>query len=258
MVLMIMNNDLFNLDGKVAIITGAARGLGRSMAVGLAKFGAHVVITDVIDTSDTLEEIKKFDDQSFDLQVDVSDESDVETMIKKTVDHFGSIDIFVNNAGILKTANAEDFSEEDWKKVIDVNLNGVFLCSQAAGKQMIEQKSGKIINISSIAGLSGYASSVAYSTSKAGVISLTKTLAAEWGKHNIQVNAICPGVFATDMTEDYLKDKDFKEMIKTKVPLSRYATSDELISTIIYLASKASDYMTGHALVIDGGWTSAL
>ena len=253
-----MNNDLFNLDGKVAIITGAARGLGRSMAVGLAKFGAHVVITDVIDTSDTLEEIKKFDDQSFDLQVDVSDESDVETMIKKTVDHFGSIDIFVNNAGILKTANAEDFSEEDWKKVIDVNLNGVFLCAQAAGKQMIEQKSGKIINISSIAGLSGYASSVAYSTSKAGVISLTKTLAAEWGKHNIQVNAICPGVFATDMTEDYLKDKDFKEMIKTKVPLSRYATSDELISTIIYLASKASDYMTGHALVIDGGWTSAL
>ncbi len=253
-----MNNDLFNLDGKVAIITGAARGLGRSMAVGLAKFGAHVVITDVIDTSDTLEEIKKFDDQSFDLQVDVSDESDVETMIKKTVDHFGSIDIFVNNAGILKTANAEDFSEEDWKKVIDVNLNGVFLCAQAAGKQMIEQKSGKIINISSIAGLSGYASSVAYSTSKAGVISLTKTLAAEWGKHNIQVNAICPGVFATDMTEDYLKDKDFKEMIKTKVPLSRYATSDELIGTIIYLASNASDYMTGHALVIDGGWTSAL
>jgi len=253
-----MNNDLFNLEGKVAIITGAARGLGRSMAVGLAKFGAHVVITDVIDTSDTLEEIKKFDDQSFDLQVDVSDESDVETMIKKTVDNFGSIDIFVNNAGILKTANAEDFSEEDWKKVIDVNLNGVFLCAQAAGKQMIEQKSGKIINISSIAGLSGYASSVAYSASKAGVISLTKTLAAEWGKHNIQVNAICPGVFATNMTEDYLKDEDFKEMIKTKVPLSRYAKSDELIGTIIYLASNASDYMTGHALVIDGGWTSAL
>lgn len=258
MVLMTMNNDLFNLDGKVAIITGAARGLGKSMAIGLAKFGAHVVITDVIDTSDTLEEINKYDDQSIDLQVDVSDESDVETMIKKTVDHFESIDIFVNNAGILKTANAEDFSEDDWKKVIDVNLNGVFLCAQAAGKQMIEQQSGKIINISSIAGLSGYASSVAYSASKAGVISLTKTLAAEWGKHNIQVNAICPGVFATDMTEDYLKDKDFKEMIKTKVPLSRYAKSDELIGTIIYLASNASDYMTGHALVIDGGWTSAL
>ncbi|HMA83648.1 MAG TPA: SDR family NAD(P)-dependent oxidoreductase [Candidatus Thermoplasmatota archaeon] len=255
---MTMNNDLFNLDGKVAIITGAARGLGKSIAVGLAKFGAHVVITDVIDTSGTLEEIKKFDDQSFDLQVDVSDESDVETMIKKTIDHFGSIDILVNNAGILKTANAEDFSEDDWKKVIDVNLNGVFLCAQAAGKQMIEQKSGKIINISSIAGLSGYASSVAYSASKAGVISLTKTLAAEWGKHNIQVNAICPGVFATNMTEDYLKDEDFKEMIKTKVPLSRYAKSDELIGTIIYLASNASDYMTGHALVIDGGWTSAL
>lgn len=253
-----MNQEIFNLDGKVAIITGAARGLGKSMAVGLARYGAHVVITDVIDTKDTLMEIKEYDDQSFDLQVDVSNKSEVEQMIKKTVDQFGSIDIFVNNAGILKSANAEDFSEKDWKKVIDVNLNGVFLCAQAAGKQMIEQQSGKIINVSSIAGLSGYASSAAYSASKAGVISITKTLAAEWGKHNIQINAICPGVFATDMTADYLKDDEFKEMIKTNVPLGRYATPDELMGTIIYLASNASDYMTGHALVIDGGWTAAL
>ena len=253
-----MNQEIFNLDGKVAIITGAARGLGKSMAVGLARYGAHVVITDVIDTKYTLMEIKEYDDQSFDLQVDVSNKSEVEQMIKKTVDQFGSIDIFVNNAGILKSANAEDFSEKDWKKVIDVNLNGVFLCAQAAGKQMIEQQSGKIINVSSIAGLSGYASSAAYSASKAGVISITKTLAAEWGKHNIQINAICPGVFATDMTADYLKDDEFKEMIKTNVPLGRYATPDELMGTIIYLASNASDYMTGHALVIDGGWTAAL
>jgi 2-dehydro-3-deoxy-D-gluconate 5-dehydrogenase len=253
-----MNKEIFNLDGKVAIITGAARGLGKSMAVGLARHGAHVVITDVIDTKDTLMEIKEYDDQSFDLQVDVSNKSEVEQMIKKTVDQFGSIDIFVNNAGILKSANAEDFSEKDWKKVIDVNLNGVFLCAQAVGKQMIKQQFGKIINVSSIAGLSGYASSVAYSASKAGVISITKTLAAEWGKHNIQINAICPGVFATDMTADYLKDDEFKEMIKTKVPLGRYASSDELMGTIIYLASNASDYMTGHALVIDGGWTAAL
>lgn len=253
-----MNQEIFNLDGKVAIITGAARGLGKSMAVGLARYGAHVVITDVIDTKDTLMEIKEYDDQSFDLQVDVSNKSEVEQMIKKTVDQFGSIDIFVNNAGILKSANAEDFSEKDWKKVIDVNLNGVFLCAQAAGKQMIEQQSGKIINVSSIAGLSGYASSAAYSASKAGVISITKTLAAEWGKHNIQINAICPGVFATDMTADYLKDDEFKEMIKTNVPLGRYATPDELMGTIIYLASNASDYMTGHALIIDGGWTAAL
>lgn len=258
MVLMVMNEDTFNLDGKIAIITGAARGLGKSMAIGLAKYGAHVVITDVIDTSETLKEIKKFDKKAFDLQVDVSDKSNVEKMIEKTVDTFGSIDILVNNAGILKTADAEDFSENDWKKVIDVNLNGVFLCAQAAGKQMIKQKSGKIINISSIAGLSGYASSIAYSASKAGVISLTQTLAAEWGKYNINVNAICPGVFATDMTADYLKDDQFKNMIKTNVPLGRYAESDELIGTIIYLASDAANYVTGHSLIIDGGWVAGL
>jgi NAD(P)-dependent dehydrogenase (short-subunit alcohol dehydrogenase family) len=123
---------------------------------------------------------------------------------------------------------------------------------------MIKQKTGKIINISSIAGLSGYASSVPYSASKAGVISLTKTLAAEWGKYNINVNAICPGVFATDMTDDYLKDKQFINMIKTKVPFARYAEPEEIVGTVVYLASKASDYMTGHSVVIDGGWTASL
>jgi len=178
--------------------------------------------------------------------------------VKKTVDLFGSIDVLVNNAGILKTANAEDFSEEDWKQVIEVNLTGLFLCAKTAGKQMIKQKSGKIINISSIAGLSGYASSAPYSASKAGVISLTKTLAAEWGKHNVIVNAVCPGVFATDMTEDYLKDEQFQNMIQSNVPLGRYAEPEEIIGTIVYLASNASDYMTGHSLVIDGGWVAGL
>jgi len=253
-----MDHELFNLNGKTAIITGAARGLGKSMAIGLAKFGAHVVVTDIIETDETVKEIKKYDDQAFGLHVDISKKSDVEKMIDETVKRFDSIDIFVNNAGILKTANAEDFSEEDWKKVIDVNLNGVFLCAQAAGKQMIKQKFGKIINISSIAGISGYASSAPYSASKAGVISLTKTLAAEWGKHNITVNAICPGVFATDMTADYLKDDQFKQMIKSNVPLGRYAKSDELIGTIIYLSSDASNYVTGHSLIIDGGWVAGL
>lgn len=253
-----MNEDLFNLDGKVAIVTGAARGLGRSMAIGLARHGAHVVVTDIINTEETVDEIKEYDKQAFGLTVDVTKKSGVEKMIDEAIDRFDSIDIFVNNAGILKTHDAENFSEEDWNKVIDVNLNGVFLCAQAAGKQMIKQKSGKIINISSIAGLSGYASSVAYSASKAGVISLTKTLAVEWGKHNINVNAVCPGIFATDMTADYLKDEDFINMIKSNVPLRRYAESDELIGTIIYLASSASDYVTGHSLIIDGGWVAGL
>lgn len=253
-----MDDDLFDLKGRTAVITGASRGLGKAMAIGLAKNGAHVVITDVLDTADAVEEIKQFDDQAIGLNVDVTDASDVEKMVKKTVDLFGSIDVLVNNAGILKTANAEDFSEEDWKQVIEVNLTGLFLCAKTAGKQMIKQKSGKIINISSIAGLSGYASSAPYSASKAGVISLTKTLAAEWGKHNVIVNAVCPGVFATDMTEDYLKDEQFQNMIQSNVPLGRYAEPEEIIGTIVYLASNASDYMTGHSLVIDGGWVAGL
>jgi len=253
-----MDNDLFDLKGKKAIVTGASRGLGRAIAVGLAKAGADVVVTDVLDSSETLEEIKKLDREAIGLKVDVTNKSDVEEMVEKTIDKFGKIDILVNNAGILKTGNAEDLSKGDWDKVIEVNLTGQFICAQTVGKKMIEQKSGKIINISSIAGLFGYATSVPYSASKAGVISLTQTLAAEWGKHKINVNSICPGVFATDMTDDYLNDKQFQERIKNNVPLSRYAKPEELIGTVIYLASNASDYVTGHSIVIDGGWTAAL
>ena len=249
---------MFDLDNKVAIITGASRGLGKAMAKGLAQQGAHVIITDILDISEAESEIKQYDEQVMGLTVDVTNATDIQNMVKKTLKQFDSIDILINNAGILKTNDAEDFSEEDWKKVIDVNLTGQFLCARMVGKQMIKQGSGKIINISSIAGLGGYASSVAYSASKAGVISLTKTLAVEWGKHGINVNAICPGVFATDMTDDYLKSEEFQKMIKSEVPLSRYAKPDELIGTIVYLSSDAANYVTGHALVIDGGWVAGI
>ncbi len=253
-----MKNDLFNLEGKTAIVTGASRGLGKSMAIGLTKAGTDVVVTDILDTSETVSQIKKFNRKSLGLENDVSNKSDVEAMIKNVLEEFSSIDILVNNAGILRTGNAEVLDKEDWDKVLQVNLTGQFLCAQAVGRQMIKQKSGSIINIASIAGLGGDALSVPYSVSKAGIILMTKTLAVEWGKYNIRVNAICPGVFATDMTESYLKDKHFKDMIQNKVPLGRHAKPDELVGTVIYLASKASDYVTGHALVIDGGWTAGL
>jgi 2-deoxy-D-gluconate 3-dehydrogenase len=253
-----MKNDLFNLEGRTAVVTGASRGLGRSMAIGLAKAGADVVVTDILDTSKTVSEIKKLNRESFGLKVDVSNKSDIEAMVKKIRDKFGNIDILVNNAGILRTGDAEVIDKDDWDKVLQVNLTGQFLCAQAVGREMIKQKTGSIINIASIAGLGGYASSVPYSASKAGVILMTKTLAVEWGKHNVRVNTICPGVFATDMTDSYLKDKQFKDMIKNKVPLGRPAKPDELVGTVVYLASKASDYMTGHALVIDGGWTAGI
>jgi len=253
-----MKNDLFDLEGKIAVVTGASRGLGKAMAIGLAKAGADVVVTDILDTSETVSEIKKLNRESSGLVVDVSNKSDIEAMVKKIRDKFGNIDILVNNAGILRTGDAEVIDKDDWDKVLQVNLTGQFLCAQAVGREMIKQKTGSIINIASIAGLGGYASSVPYSASKAGVILMTKTLAVEWGKHKVRVNAICPGVFATDMTDSYLKDKQFKDMIKNKVPLGRPAKPDELVGTVVYLASKASEYMTGHALVIDGGWTAGI
>jgi 2-deoxy-D-gluconate 3-dehydrogenase len=253
-----MKDDLFDLQGKIAVVTGASRGLGKAMAIGLAKAGANVIVTDVLDTTKTVNQIKKLNRESFGLKVDVTRKSDVEAMVKEVQEKFGKIDILVNNAGILRTGNAEVLDKEDWDKVLQVNLTGQFLCAQAVGRQMMKQKSGSIINMASIAGLGGYASSVPYSASKAGVILMTKTLAVEWGKDNVRVNAICPGVFATDMTDDLLKDKQFKEIIQDRVPLGRHATPDELVGTVIYLASQASEYVTGHALVIDGGWTASM
>lgn len=248
--------ELFNLTNKIAVVTGASRGLGKAMATGLAKAGADIVVTDILDITETVGEIKKLGREALGVRVDVSKKEDIETMVKQTIEKFGRIDILVNNAGIFRVSPAEMMKEEDWDKVIAVNLKGQFLCAQEVGKQMIKQKSGKIINMASIAGKFAFAQSVAYNASKAGVILLTKTLAVEWGKYNIQVNAICPGVFATAMTEDFLKDENFLQMMKTRVPLARYGEPKELVGAVVYLASKDSDYMTGHALVIDGGWTA--
>jgi 2-deoxy-D-gluconate 3-dehydrogenase len=251
-------NELFSLKGKIALVTGGSRGLGRAMALGLAHADAKVAVADLLDVSETVNEIKKTGHESIGIKVDVSNKTDVTTMIQAVVKQFGKCDILVNNAGIIRSAAAESMDEKDWNAVININLTGEFLCAQAAGKQMIQQKSGKIINIASVAGQFASAQSAAYSASKAGVILLTKTLALEWAKHNINVNAICPGVFVTSMTDPYLKDEQFKQMITTRVPLGRPAVPQELVGTVVYLASKASDYMTGHALVIDGGWTAGL
>lgn len=250
--------ELFNLNGKTALVTGAGRGLGRAMAVGLARAGARVVVTDIIDFADTIEEISREGSHALGFNVDVSKKQDVQAMVSRVADEFGSLDILVNNAGIYLASPAEDIKEEDWDRVLGINLKGQFLCAQTAGREMIKQRSGKIINIASIAGKAAFKESAAYNASKAGLLLLTKSLAIEWGRHNIQVNAICPGLFATPMTEDFIRDEAFLQTIRTKVPLSRYGEPEELIGTAVYLSSAASDYMTGHALVIDGGWTAGL
>ncbi|MEX2720762.1 MAG: SDR family NAD(P)-dependent oxidoreductase [Candidatus Wukongarchaeota archaeon] len=250
--------ELFDLKGKVAIVTGASRGLGRGMAIGLARAGANVVVTDILDTKETVDEVKKLGREALGIKVNVTKKSDVEAMVQQTLEKFGMVDILVNNAGILRIEPTEDMKEEDWDKVLAINLKGQFLCAREVGKHMIKQKSGKIINMSSIAGKFGNPQSAAYNASKAGVILLTKTLAIDWGKHNIQVNAICPGAFYTPMTEESFKDENLVQMIKTSVPLGRYGEPEDLVGTVIYLASEASNYVTGHALVVDGGWTAKI
>lgn len=255
---MLRKENDFDLSEKVAIVTGGSRGLGKAMALGLANAGAHIVISDLLDTKETVSLIKDIGRESIGLKVDVTKSTDIDMMVKETLNQFYNIDILVNNAGIVKSAPTESMNEEDWNKIISVNLTGEFLCAQAVGNQMIKQKHGRIINIASVAGMLGSAQSAAYCASKAGIILLTKTLAIEWGKYGINVNAICPGVFLTDMTESYLKDPGFAQMMKTRVPLNRHGQPEELAGVVVFLASKASTYITGHTLVVDGGWTAGL
>ncbi|MBU0727550.1 glucose 1-dehydrogenase [Patescibacteria group bacterium] len=247
--------NLFDLTGKVAVITGASRGLGKAMAIGLAQAGADVVITDILDTKKAVKEIESLGVKVMGLKVDVSKNTQVQNMIKKVISKFKKIDIFVNNAGVYFSTPMKGLPDKNWDKILDINLNGSMMCARAVGEQMIKQKSGNIINIASVAGISAFASSSAYNCSKAAIIMLTKTLAAEWAPYNIRVNAICPGIFVTDMTKGLIKDKGFQQMIKAGVPLGRYATPDELAGAAVYLSSNASSYTTGHALVVDGGWT---
>jgi len=251
-------SELFDLRTKIAVVTGANRGLGQAMAVGLAKAGASIVVADVLDVAVTVDDIKRLGRDALGVTLDVTEPADIKKMVQQAVKKFGRIDILVNNAGIVRQAPVESMTQKDWDDVIRVNLDGEFLCAQEVGKQMIKQQGGRIINIASVAGLYGSAGSAAYSASKGGIIVLTKTLALEWAKYNINVNAICPGVFVTAMTDSYLKDPGFQQTMKTRVPLARPGVPEELVGTVIYLSSRASEYMTGHALVIDGGWTAGL
>lgn len=251
-------DDLFDLKGKIALVTGGGRGLGKAMAIGLARYGADMAVSDTIDVMEAVNDIKALGRKAIGIRADVTVQDEIKEMVEKTVAGFGRLDILVSNAGIFRMSSAEQMRTEDWDAVMSVNLRGQFLCAREAAPHMIRQKAGKIINIASVAGLAAFTGSAAYNASKAGLILLTKTLAAEWGRHNIQVNAVCPGLFETPMTAEFLKDSEFMAYISGRVPLSRAGLPHELAGTAVFLASKASDYMTGHALVIDGGWTACL
>ncbi len=246
----------FNLRGKKSYVTGGARGIGKCAAIALAEAGADVAIVDmdIIEAEKTAKELEVFGVKSIALKTNVTDPYDVNKMIDTILEAFGTIDIAFNNAGICNNVKAEEMSYEAWKKVIDVNLTGVFLTSQAAGRVMIKNGKGSIINTASMSGhiVNTPQPQSAYNASKAGVIMLTKSLAVEWASYNVRVNCISPGYIGTEMT---LKATDWIPSWIQATPVKRMGTPEELQGAVIYLASDASSFTTGSDIVIDGAFT---
>ncbi len=248
--------QLFDLTGRVAIVTGGSIGLGRQMAEGLAEMGADLVLCARKKERclQAAEELQQLGVKAIALGCDVQSPDSIQQMVEATVSQFGRIDVLINNAGISWGAPVEEMRLEDWNKVIETNLTGTFLCAQAVGKVMIRQGRGKIINIASVAGLGGAPaelSAIGYHASKGGVISFTKDLACKWAAHNIQVNAIAPGWFPTHMSNRVLEHH--KDLFLSHIPLRRFGNEHDLKGAAVFLASAASDYVTGHVLVVDGG-----
>lgn len=248
---------MIDLKGKVAIVTGAARGIGQAIAVELARCGADVVVSDILSGENTVRKIKALKRKSFYVKTDVSKKQEIENLMEEVLKKFRKIDVLVNNAGIFAPKATEKSLEEEWDKTIDINLKGYFLCAQEAGKYMLKKREGSIVNIASIAGIGGYSQAAAYCASKGGIRLLTKSLAVEWGPY-IRVNSICPGVIETAMTKGMLKDRKTKQGMLAKIPLKRTGKPIDIAGAAVFLASDSSSYITGQDIVVDGGWTSGL
>ena len=248
--------DKFKLDGKIALVTGASVGLGQAMALALAEAGADVAAHCHFDdeASETCHAIEKLGSRAKSFSGDMSDKDVPKKLIEKVIREFGRIDVLINNAGMIRRTPAVDFSEEDWTTVLEVNLSSVFRLSQAAGKKMIEQGGGKIVNIASLLSFQGGVTVPAYTASKSGVAGLTKALANEWAKHNVNVNAIAPGYMATNNTTALRADETRNRQILERIPAGRWGNPDDLAGAAVFLSSAASDYLQGHLLVVDGGW----
>jgi len=248
----------FDLAGKVAVVTGAGRGMGRHMALDLARYGADLVLCSR--TRAELEqvggEVEALGRKALVVPVDVGQVAQIERMTATAVERFGRIDILVNNAGMNSPQWAEEVTEEAWDRIMNVNVKGVFFCAQAVGRVMIRQQKGKIINISSQSGSVGLIKRSAYCSSKGAVNQLTRVLALEWGKHRICVNALAPTFVETPMTRPMLEEKTFRDYVMGNILLGRLCKPEDLTGGLIFLASDASDMVTGHILHIDGGWTA--
>jgi gluconate 5-dehydrogenase len=250
--------ELFDLSGKVAIVTGASRGLGQYFARALAKSGADLVITsrDLSSLTEFKQEIESLGRKALPVQLDVLSQSDIENMVRMTMNEYGKIDILVNNAGLNIRRPSTDFSQEDWDTVLNTNLKGSFFCAQAVGKEMIKQSYGRIINVGSCTCVFGMEGIAPYTASRGAILSMTRSLAAEWGKFGITVNVLAPGWFKTAQNAVLYENKEWVDYITERIPLNRPGQPHDLDGTVIFLASDASEYITGQIILVDGGFTT--
>ncbi|MBB6672517.1 2-dehydro-3-deoxy-D-gluconate 5-dehydrogenase KduD [Cohnella nanjingensis] len=247
--------ELFDLTGRAAIVTGAGRGLGQAIAIGLAEAGADVLlVTNSTPAEETKRRVEAAGRRAVTVQADVGDRDRLAGIADAALAAFGKIDVLVNNAGIIRRTPAAEHAYADWQDVLDVNLNAVFLLSQLVGKTMIAQGSGKIINVASMLSFQGGINVPGYTASKHAVAGLTKALANEWASKGVQVNAIAPGYMSTDNTEALRQDPVRSRQILERIPAGRWGSDQDMAGPAIFLASRASDYMNGHVLFVDGGW----
>jgi NAD(P)-dependent dehydrogenase (short-subunit alcohol dehydrogenase family) len=254
-----MSGDQFRLEGRTALITGGSKGLGRAIADALAGAGAEVCLVSrhLNEAQAAAAEIQSATGKrALAFEADVSNSAQVNHMVERALTELGHLDILINNAGTNVRNNVVEYTDDDWRKVLDTNLSSAFYCCRAVGPHLMERGWGRVVNLASIMALTSLPGRAAYAASKAGLIGLTKTLALEWAPHGVTVNALCPGPFATEMNIPLLQNPEVQQQFTSRIPLGRWGRVEEVGAAALYLCSEPAAFVTGHTLYIDGGWTA--